>query len=279
MVKMLSVMLALCSIYTSSPDTSNPAWIQSAVEGIILQEEVSSGVLPEEIIREEQGEPPVITDYLAELEKLNYLRNETKDDNLNKRNAIIRFQSDHNLTVTGEWNDDLEKILQERLKDENYMHPDEVTEAPTENKWITINKTKKTLTLYMGKTVLKKYPVALGNPPSLTPSGKFKIANRVKNPAWGGGGYAEPVSGGSPQNPLGYRWMGLSHMGGSRYGIHGNNMPYSIGRYVSHGCIRMINSDVEELFDMASISMLVWIGTDNELKEWGVNQKPYGDQE
>jgi lipoprotein-anchoring transpeptidase ErfK/SrfK len=97
----------------------------------------------------------------------------------------------------------------------------------------------------------------------------------AKNPTWGGGGYASPVKGGSPSNPLGYRWMGLSIKGGSIYGIHGNSSPYSIGTNASHGCIRMINSDVEELFDMIPINTAVWIGTEEKLNEWGISQEAY----
>jgi lipoprotein-anchoring transpeptidase ErfK/SrfK len=37
------------------------------------------------------------------------------------------------------------------------------------------------------------------------------------------------------------------------YGIHGTNRPASIGRNASHGCIRMRNRDVEELFEMVSV--------------------------
>ncbi|PYU10291.1 MAG: hypothetical protein DMG29_17725, partial [Acidobacteria bacterium] len=47
--------------------------------------------------------------------------------------------------------------------------------------------------------------------------------------------------------PLGTRWLGLGQRG---YGIHGTNEPRSIGRNVSHGCIRMRNRDIEELFEM-----------------------------
>ena len=41
--------------------------------------------------------------------------------------------------------------------------------------------------------------------------------------------------------------------GNSWYGIHGTNNPASIGRNASHGCIRMRNRDVEELFAMVSV--------------------------
>jgi len=55
-------------------------------------------------------------------------------------------------------------------------------------------------------------------------------------------------------NPLGSRWMGLSAKG---YGIHGTNVPTSIGKAASHGCIRMAKHDLEELFEMVTVGTIV----------------------
>jgi hypothetical protein len=44
--------------------------------------------------------------------------------------------------------------------------------------------------------------------------------------------------------------MGLSKLG---YGIHGTNVPKSIGKAASHGCIRMAKADLEELFEMVQV--------------------------
>ena len=44
--------------------------------------------------------------------------------------------------------------------------------------------------------------------------------------------------------------MGLSAAG---YGLHGTNVPSSIGKNASHGCIRLRNSDVEQLFELLAI--------------------------
>jgi lipoprotein-anchoring transpeptidase ErfK/SrfK len=71
--------------------------------------------------------------------------------------------------------------------------------------------------------------------------------DRVPDPTWYGKGKVVPPG---KNNPVGTRWIGLSRKG---YGIHGTNSPSSIGRNVSHGCIRMRNRDVEQLFEMVSI--------------------------
>ncbi|MGI6669117.1 MAG: L,D-transpeptidase [Acetivibrionales bacterium] len=215
-------------------------------------------------------------DYKEELKKMGFYKDETKDGKLNLRNAILRFQSNCNLEVNGLWNDKCHNIMALRLATGVPAGDDLIKKPPTDGIWITINKSKRILTLYKNSIVLQKYPVAIGNPASLTPDGKFTVANKIKNPYWGGGGYAKPVKGGVPENPLGYRWLGLSYKDGRTLGIHGNNEPYSIGKNVSHGCIRMINSDAEELFDVVPLSAPVWIGTDGKLEEWGVIQPEYG---
>ena len=218
---------------------------------------------------------PAKIDYQKELKALGYYKDETSDSRLNLRNAVLRFQSSCNLTVDGIWGNQSNRALASILRGDNLKWEDIIENSPSEGKWLAINKTRRILTLYEDKQVLKKYPVAIGNPPSLTPDGKYTIVSKVINPAWGGGGYAKPVKGGIPENPLGYRWLGLSYKSGSDLGVHGNNSPYSIGKNISHGCIRMINSDVEQLFEIVPRSAPVWIGTDSQLRAWGLVQNSY----
>jgi lipoprotein-anchoring transpeptidase ErfK/SrfK len=91
---------------------------------------------------------------------------------------------------------------------------------------------------------LKKYSVATGENGS-TPIGTFKIINKLENPAWFHAGAIVPPD--SPDNILGTRWLGFDKAG---YGIHGTTLPETIGTQSSKGCIRMKNSDVEELYDL-----------------------------
>ena len=95
--------------------------------------------------------------------------------------------------------------------------------------------------------VLKVYPTAVGAPVSPSPEGDFTIINQIVDPTWYHKGLVVPPG---KANPLGPRWLGLSRKG---YGIHGTNAPSSIGRNASHGCIRMRNRDVEELFDIVAV--------------------------
>lgn len=280
----ITLLCLLLSFYQSGvPATSDPRFLQQVflevqTQGVQAVTERFQSDLPGFQFEAGIGDAaaPEIDieklDYEEELKKLGFYKDETKDPKLNLRNAVLRFQSSCNLKADGKWNDQCLETLAKHLLTGIAGCEDQTESPPTEGKWITINKTKRILTLYENKKVLQKYPVAIGNPPSLTPNGKFTIVSKVVNPSWGGGGYAKPVKGGIPQNPLGYRWMGLSYKDGSTLGIHGNNSPYSIGTNVSHGCIRMINSDVEQLFTVVPISAPVWIGAEEKLKEWGVEQ-------
>jgi lipoprotein-anchoring transpeptidase ErfK/SrfK len=101
------------------------------------------------------------------------------------------------------------------------------------------------LFLYEGDQVLKTWDVAVGKASTPSPQGQATIIRRVKNPTWYGP--AGTIVGPGKSNPVGTRWIGLSIKG---YGIHGTNEPNSIGNAASHGCIRMRNRDVEELFEM-----------------------------
>ncbi len=261
MVKIFTVMYILCSVYTANPDVSSPAFLQdiAAIEANIALSEV-------------KPELPVIKDHFEELKKLGLYKEDSKDAALNKRNAVIRFQSMCNMTITGTWDEKCQAVLLKILVDKSITYKDSIAAPPSDGQWFVLNKTKRILTFYQKDKVIQKFPVAIGKASTITPSGKYTIVNKLINPSWGGGGYAKPVKGGSPDNPLGYRWMGLSYKDGTTLGIHGNNSPYSIGKEISHGCIRMINGDVEELFTKTSIRSIVWIGNEKELKELGVIQ-------
>jgi len=99
--------------------------------------------------------------------------------------------------------------------------------------------------------VVKVFSTAVGAPSSPSPIGSYEIVNRLAEPTWYGHGKVVPPG---KANPIGTRWMGLSKHG---YGIHGTNVPSSIGHNASHGCIRLRNRDVEELFNMVAVGDVV----------------------
>ncbi len=115
-----------------------------------------------------------------------------------------------------------------------------------------------------GKTV-STYPVGVGRQGWSTPQGTTRIVSKQENPAWhptesirreaARRGKTLPlvVPAGS-HNPLGKYAM---HLGFPGILMHGNIQPISIGRYSSHGCIRLYNPDIKELFYMVPIGTVV----------------------
>ena len=102
-------------------------------------------------------------------------------------------------------------------------------------------------------SVIRIFPVAVGASVSPSPTGEFEIVNRVAHPTYYNSGVVIPQG---PDNPIGTRWIGLDRKG---YGIHGTNAPRSIGKAASHGCIRLRNRDIEQLFRMVSVGDTVEI--------------------
>ncbi len=131
------------------------------------------------------------------------------------------------------------------------------TEKSHEGRWIEISKSRHLVTLYDGEQILFQEKAATGKSEDLTPAGTFQVIAKLENPWYSPKG----ISGGSPNNPLGTRWLGLSVPGtsGEKYGIHGTNNPSSIGKDVSLGCIRLENKHVEWLFDRVPLGTKVVI--------------------
>jgi lipoprotein-anchoring transpeptidase ErfK/SrfK len=121
--------------------------------------------------------------------------------------------------------------------------------APAPGRRIVISIPDRKLALLEGGQVVRIYRTAVGA--AASPSGTYTIVNRIPRPTY----YAprmvvEP----GKANPLGTRWLGLSLKG---IGIHGTNSARTIGRAASHGCIRMRNRDIEELFERVRIGDVV----------------------
>ncbi len=121
-------------------------------------------------------------------------------------------------------------------------------------KKISINLAARSLALFEGTEKIRLYPIGPGTPYTPTPVGYYKIRSKDVNPSWTNPKNGETIPSG-PSCPLGYRWMQIQ----GNYGIHGTNNPDSIGHYVSNGCIRMHEKDVEALFDLVKIGTPVEI--------------------
>ena len=128
---------------------------------------------------------------------------------------------------------------------------------------ITIDRAGFKLRLFKRLSLSKSYGVAVGMPAYPTPTGRYSISSKAVNPTWtapnspwAGAFRNETVAGGSAENPLKARWMGIAN----GVGIHGTGIPGSIGTRASHGCIRMTVPDVIDLYPRVPVGTPVVIG-------------------
>lgn len=126
---------------------------------------------------------------------------------------------------------------------------------------IVVSLRSRTLKLYDGVEVSRTYRVAVGKPGYSTPRGSWEIVQKRYRPTWGNPGSAWAAEmprfiPPGPGNPLGTRALNLSVPG---IRIHGTSNVASIGTAASHGCIRMVRRDVEELYDLVDVGTRVLI--------------------
>jgi L,D-transpeptidase ErfK/SrfK len=121
---------------------------------------------------------------------------------------------------------------------------------------------------------LRRFPVAVGRPGWETPVGEFQVLELVEDPVWEHPATGERVPPG-PSNPLGSRWIGFHHdcQGRSGFngrehlvvegcvssGFHGTPNRGSVGQAVSHGCVRLLDEHVRDLFELVELGTPVTV--------------------
>lgn len=150
------------------------------------------------------------------------------------------------------------KTTTDLIKKSNSLNEDKIVPGRKIKVWtapfsILVDKSQNILILKGNEEVIKTYTVSTGAN-NCTPVGTFKIVNKIPNPTWFKAGAVVPA--GSPENILGTRWLGFDIPG---YGIHGTTEPQNLGQQVTQGCVRMANSEVEELYIIVPIGTEVTI--------------------
>ena len=190
----------------------------------------------------------------------------TKDD-VNTNFAQTPSGSQAKSKMKGLYYQNIKEMLGERFHmDVRYLEKLNKGKSFTEGETITVinvgtplkakinrvvaDKATKTLYAYNGDQLVATYPTTVGSTATPSPTGTFKIVNKVKMP-W----YKSTVKSGDkkdvfmlppgPNNPVGVVWMGLSK---PSYGIHGSPVPEGISRQASAGCVRLTNWDVLEVY-------------------------------
>lgn len=146
--------------------------------------------------------------------------------------------------------------------DKPALYPEHVLRIYKGDWNIKVSKANFMLLLYDGERLVKGYRIGIGKQ-NRTPEGPFIISSKQKNPAWYPGG--KSIAADDPRNPLGTRWLAVTGTDPKTalckgYGIHGTREPDTIGTESSNGCIRMLNSEVEELHDIIPEGTPVVIG-------------------
>jgi lipoprotein-anchoring transpeptidase ErfK/SrfK len=132
---------------------------------------------------------------------------------------------------------------------------------PVNQHRVVINIPSRTLTVFNGDHSLANYPVGVGKPGYPTPLGNYQVIRKIKNPAWENpylpkGKMVVPPG---KLSPLGTRWIGFKEDKQGEYGIHGTDRPQSVGKFSSHGCVRMRIPDAEKVFDQVQIGTPVQV--------------------
>lgn len=144
----------------------------------------------------------------------------------------------------------IEPQVQEQTQTQPQSQAASVSSGNTVAHLIIINSRNNTLRYYTSGSLVKSYSCATGTSGTPTPQGKFSVNEKIVNRPY----YKLNIPGGAPNNPLGPRWLQFKSGG---YAIHGTNVDSSIGTNASHGCVRMHNSEVIELYSMVPMGATV----------------------
>ncbi len=127
--------------------------------------------------------------------------------------------------------------------------------------YIVVNRETYTLRLFRGLRLYRLYHIAVGQQGLETPAGLYRINDKQINPSWHvpksawAGSLAGRVIPPGPADPIKARWMGFWNGAG----IHGTDETWSIGHAASHGCIRMLIPDVEQLYALVPLGTPIYV--------------------
>ncbi|MBN2143737.1 MAG: L,D-transpeptidase family protein [Candidatus Aureabacteria bacterium] len=239
--------------YLESPELTNPANDLFHVSQIKLSElyyqqhqiEKARAVLMT-LLKAETG-PELVETIKKKLGEVNLARIFSRQITSNSIDYIV-CPGDSLATIAAKYNTTVDFLRMTNNLKTDVLRPNNHLKVITSIFSIMISKSKNTLTLLENEEFFKEYLVGTGKD-NVTPIGEFEITEKQINPTW----YrpdSSPIPFGSKENVLGTRWMSINYPG---YGIHGTWEDDSIGKQSSAGCIRLLNSDVEELFTIVPV--------------------------
>lgn len=138
--------------------------------------------------------------------------------------------------------------------DSSYIPEVPLTDAA--NNYLLLDLGERRVYIYREGEIRASYPVAIGQAGWETPVGVFEVENMEYYPIWRNPSTGEVIPAGN-DNPLGVAWIGFWSDGTRQVGFHGTPNPSLLGQAVSHGCVRMHNRDVLQLFEQVHIGITV----------------------
>lgn len=122
---------------------------------------------------------------------------------------------------------------------------------------LEVSISQRKVTAFHGEIPLKSYPIAVGKEGWSTPVGNHRVLQTIEYPSWQNPFTGDVIASKDPENPLGDRWIGFWTDGKNWSGFHGTPNRDSVGQAASHGCIRMYNEDIRELFSQVTTGTIV----------------------
>ncbi len=131
------------------------------------------------------------------------------------------------------------------------IQPGQTLRVPIGKPHVLVDLSARWLLFLLDDDVVGAWPIGVGKPGSETPAGRYRVGEKSEHPTWFRPGQ-QPVPAGDARNPLGTRWIAWLSADGEKthLGFHGTRDPESIGLDESEGCVRMLNRDVEELYEI-----------------------------
>ncbi len=139
---------------------------------------------------------------------------------------------------------------------------------------LVLDRAHRQLLVLRNGQISRRFPAAVGTEGWETPAGRHQVLEKVREPIW-----THPVNGKQiapgGKNPLGSRWIGFYRdckgrkgWDGEKYldidgctvaGFHGTPHRWTVGRAVSHGCVRLYEENVQEVFDLVRVGTPVTV--------------------
>lgn len=142
------------------------------------------------------------------------------------------------------------------------------------DRYLVLDRRQRRLTVFEGGQERRRFPVGVGRPGWETPVGQFSVIELAVDPTWEHPATGRRIPPG-PANPLGSRWIGFHRDCNGRVGFngtehlvvkgcvsagfHGTPQRDSVGRAVSHGCVRLLDEHVRELFELVQLGTPVTV--------------------